>query len=335
MSVVRKLLVTTLACASVLVIPAVTRAQVDGVHLTLFPGTLRRFSNDTNFEDEPLWGGTAGLGLGRYLAIEGHLGRTTTQTLHGFTHHAIGFPPAPPPREVTVLPRRCGVGEPPARPSSRAVCDRGLGEAKFDFADEDSVPGPSTRTAGSSEPDSSSASILASDSPKSGTTSGTSPTARPSLPERTPSTTSSTPVVSSSRLAVWVAATTTRTRFRMPRTSARTRRSEQRSMPTAVLSTPTATEFPMASISAPTQSRERPWIRAAVRRTRMATASRMASTNARTRPADLPSMRAAVRGTRTAMVCRMERISARTLPPAWQWTPGDVRRTRQRRRAGR
>jgi hypothetical protein len=67
----------------------------------------------------------------------------------------------------------------------------------------------------------------------------------------------------------------------------------------------------------------------------MATASRMASTNARTRPADLPSMRAAVRGTRTAMVCRMERISARTLPPAWQWTPGDVRRTRQRRRAGR
>jgi outer membrane protein OmpA-like peptidoglycan-associated protein len=121
-----------------------SQAQVDGIHAILFPWYgYADFSNDTNFEDEPIWGGTAGLGLNRYLTIEGHLGRTTTDTHHGFVHYATGFPPESAPHEVTVLQYGADVAI-NLLPDVRLVpyVMAGWGEVKLDFAEEDSVPEP-------------------------------------------------------------------------------------------------------------------------------------------------------------------------------------------------
>ncbi|HET9328369.1 MAG TPA: OmpA family protein [Candidatus Eisenbacteria bacterium] len=141
MSAVRKLLVGVMLTCAVMT-PTVSRAQVEGVHVSLFPWYgYADFSNDTNFEDEPIWGGTAGLGLGRYFAIEGHVGRSTTETHAGFTHYPISFPSAP--REVTALHYGANVTV-NLLPEVRLVpyLMAGWAEAKFDFADEDSVPEP-------------------------------------------------------------------------------------------------------------------------------------------------------------------------------------------------
>jgi OOP family OmpA-OmpF porin len=124
------------------VVPEPARSQVDGLHVTIFPWVgYADFSNDTNFEDEPIYGGSLGLALNRYLAIEGHLGRSSTETVHGFTHYAIGSPPAPPPRDVDVLHYGAHLVLTLARNAVLApYVTAGWAEAKFDYADEDSVP---------------------------------------------------------------------------------------------------------------------------------------------------------------------------------------------------
>jgi len=144
MSPVRRLLVVMmLMTAGAFTVPTATRAQeVEGIHFTLYPWFgIGDFDRDTNFDDETIWGGTAGLGLNRYLAVEGHLGKMSTQTLHGFSHYAIGAPPGPPAHEVDVL-NYGGDLVLNLIPQARLVpyLLAGWAESKFDFADEDSVP---------------------------------------------------------------------------------------------------------------------------------------------------------------------------------------------------
>ena len=98
MTTVRRLMVVMIVVmAGVFTLPTATRAQVDGLHLTLYPWFgIGDFARDTNFDDETIWGGTLGLGINKYLGIEGHLGKMNTQTINGFTHYGIGAPPGPP-----------------------------------------------------------------------------------------------------------------------------------------------------------------------------------------------------------------------------------------------
>src|SRR5690349_20505957 len=93
MSAVRRrvsmLWVGALVCAFA---PATTRAQVDGVHLKLFPWAgYADFSHNVNLTDEPIYGGSLGLGFGHFVSIQGHLGLCPTETSHGFTHYALPF----------------------------------------------------------------------------------------------------------------------------------------------------------------------------------------------------------------------------------------------------
>jgi len=143
MTTVRRLMVVMIVVmAGVFTLPTATRAQVDGLHLTLYPWFgIGDFARDTNFDDETIWGGTLGLGINKYLGIEGHLGKMNTQTINGFTHYGIGAPPGPPPRDVDVL-HYGGDLVLNLIPQARLVpyLMAGWAEAKFDFADEDSVP---------------------------------------------------------------------------------------------------------------------------------------------------------------------------------------------------
>ncbi len=125
------------------VAPGQGLAQVNGVHVTLFPwGGYANFAKNVNLEDEPIYGGSLGLMFFRYVGLEGHLGFSSTETVHGFTHYAVN-PPAPPPREVDML-HYGGNLVVNLRPSAWFVPYVMVGwqEAKLDYADEDSVPEP-------------------------------------------------------------------------------------------------------------------------------------------------------------------------------------------------
>jgi outer membrane protein OmpA-like peptidoglycan-associated protein len=65
----------------------VARAQVDGFHVTVYPwvGFFKPAKN-TNLENEPIYGGKLGLMLHRYIGLEGHFARSSTETQHGTTH---------------------------------------------------------------------------------------------------------------------------------------------------------------------------------------------------------------------------------------------------------
>lgn len=77
--------------------PRPSLAQVNGLHLTLEPwGGFVKFAKNSNFENEPLYGGTVGLNFHRYVGIEAHLGRTSTETIHGTTRWAVPASLLPP-----------------------------------------------------------------------------------------------------------------------------------------------------------------------------------------------------------------------------------------------
>ena len=77
----RKLLVAA-AFAGVLIAPAQSIAQVNGLSVSLFPwGGYANIAKNVNIEDEPGYGGTIGLNLHRYVALEAHYGRFSTETI--------------------------------------------------------------------------------------------------------------------------------------------------------------------------------------------------------------------------------------------------------------
>jgi len=139
----RKLLVAA-AFAGVLIAPAQSIAQVNGLSVSLFPwGGYANIAKNVNIEDEPGYGGTIGLNLHRYVALEAHYGRFSTETIFGYTLYALAPPPSPTPREVDMT-HYGGDLVLNLRPSAwfMPYLLAGWQEAKFDFADEDSVPKP-------------------------------------------------------------------------------------------------------------------------------------------------------------------------------------------------
>src|SRR5688500_5433447 len=91
-----------LACACGVATPSL--AQVNGVHFILEPWVgYFNFAKNVNLEDEPIYGGSLGLYLHRYVGIEAHLGRSSTETIHGFTPYSVTPPPTAIPQQVTML----------------------------------------------------------------------------------------------------------------------------------------------------------------------------------------------------------------------------------------
>jgi OOP family OmpA-OmpF porin len=146
MKVSRRLLAAFAAvCFGVAFAPPGAQAQVNGIHITLYPwGGFANFAKNVNIEDEPLYGGTLGIQLHRYVGIEGHVGRSSTETQFGYTLYAQTPPPGVgPPREVDMMHYGANLVL-NLRPSAwfSPYLLVGWQEAKFDFADEDSVPEP-------------------------------------------------------------------------------------------------------------------------------------------------------------------------------------------------
>jgi outer membrane protein OmpA-like peptidoglycan-associated protein len=95
-----------------------------------------------NLEDEPIYGGSLGLNFHRYVGIEGHFGRSSTETVHGFTPYAVTpDPPGALPRELDLFHYGANLMV-NFRPSAwfDPYVLVGWQEGKFNFSNEDSVP---------------------------------------------------------------------------------------------------------------------------------------------------------------------------------------------------
>src|SRR5438046_2328972 len=78
---------TTLAAA---LMARASLAQVNGPNVIIEPwGGYANFAKNVNIKDAPIYGGTLGLYLYRYIGLEAHLGRLTSKTFQGFTPYAI------------------------------------------------------------------------------------------------------------------------------------------------------------------------------------------------------------------------------------------------------
>ena len=85
-------------------VPITAHAAVNGPHVTIEPwGGYANFAKNVNIEDETIWGGTVGLALHRYVSLEGFVGRSSTETIDGFTLYAVPAAPAPAVEPVTML----------------------------------------------------------------------------------------------------------------------------------------------------------------------------------------------------------------------------------------
>lgn len=77
--------------------PGAASAQVNGLHFTIAPWAgFVKFAKNTNLENEPIYGGTVGFHLHRYVGIEGHIGRSSTETVSGLTLWRVEGSTAPP-----------------------------------------------------------------------------------------------------------------------------------------------------------------------------------------------------------------------------------------------
>lgn len=128
--------------AGSLITPQISSASVNGPHVTITPwGGFTNYAKNVNLEDEPLYGGSLGLMFHKYFGIEGHIGRGSTQTIHGFTKYAITPPAVPIPQDVDLL-HYGGHLLINLRPSAwfSPYVMAGWHEGKFDYANTDSVP---------------------------------------------------------------------------------------------------------------------------------------------------------------------------------------------------
>ena len=117
-------------------------AQVNGFNVTIEPWAgFFDFAKNVNLDDKPIYGGSLGLNLHRYVGIEGHIGYSSTNTIHGFTPYSITPPDPPTPRDVTMIHYGADlvVNFRPSAWFSPYVLG-GWQEGRFKFADEDSVP---------------------------------------------------------------------------------------------------------------------------------------------------------------------------------------------------
>ncbi|MEO5616308.1 MAG: OmpA family protein [Candidatus Eisenbacteria bacterium] len=122
--------------------PVSAVAQVNGGHITLFPWVgYANFAKNVNLEDEPIYGGSVGLKFHRYVGIEGHFGRTSTTSIHGYNLYSVTPPAVAVPRDVDLL-HYGGNLLIDLRPSAwfAPYLLVGWQEAQIDYADLDSVP---------------------------------------------------------------------------------------------------------------------------------------------------------------------------------------------------
>jgi OOP family OmpA-OmpF porin len=133
------------ACVVAASAPITAMAQVNGVHVTVFPWYgYANFAKNVNFDDKTIYGGSLGLNFHRYVGIEGHLGRSSPPTVDGFTLYAPASPATPlAPAEVDML-HYGGNLVVNLRPSAwfSPYLMAGWQEAKFDYKDEVAVPKP-------------------------------------------------------------------------------------------------------------------------------------------------------------------------------------------------
>jgi len=130
------------ALISMAAAPHLALAQVNGIHLTLYPWAgYGNYAKNVNLEDESMFGANVGLSLHRYVAIEGHYGKSSAETIHGFTHYSVTPPPVAIPRDVDVSHYGAQLVL-SLRPSAWFTPYLAVGwqEAKLEYADTDSVP---------------------------------------------------------------------------------------------------------------------------------------------------------------------------------------------------
>jgi outer membrane protein OmpA-like peptidoglycan-associated protein/opacity protein-like surface antigen len=114
-----------------------------GPSVTIFPWYgYANFAKNVNLEDESIFGVSLGLRPFRYVGIEGHIGRSTTETTHGF---APTTPPTLPavltPQEVEILHYGFNLVvhfRPSAVVSPYVMA--GWQEGRWEYDNEDSVP---------------------------------------------------------------------------------------------------------------------------------------------------------------------------------------------------
>ena len=142
MNALRRVLLALAVTATAAGMATQSLAAVDGFNITVEPWAgYFNFAKNVNLHDKLIYGGTLGISPYRYIAVEGHLGRSSTQTIHGFTPYAITPPPVATPRDVTML-HYGGDLVLNLRPSAwfSPYVMGGWQEGRFEFADEDSVP---------------------------------------------------------------------------------------------------------------------------------------------------------------------------------------------------
>jgi outer membrane protein OmpA-like peptidoglycan-associated protein/opacity protein-like surface antigen len=130
------------ACVVAASAPITAMAQVNGVHLTVFPWYgYANFAKNVNFDDKTIYGGSLGLNFHRYVGIEGHLGRTSPPTVLGPTLYTPTPPFGAGSFDVDIL-HYGGNLVVNLRPSAwfSPYLMAGWQEAKFDYANKDTVP---------------------------------------------------------------------------------------------------------------------------------------------------------------------------------------------------
>ncbi len=79
-----------------LLAPAMARSEVGGFHLNITPyGGYADWAKEVNLENRALFGGRLGLGLGRYIGIEGYYSWMTSETRYGLGDSLWMPSPAP------------------------------------------------------------------------------------------------------------------------------------------------------------------------------------------------------------------------------------------------
>jgi outer membrane protein OmpA-like peptidoglycan-associated protein/opacity protein-like surface antigen len=131
-------------CALVLAACSALMAAQSRAQVVIEPwGGYFNFAKNVNVEDKPIFGGTLGIYPFRYIGLEGHLGYTSTETVHGFTPYFITPPDPAIPQKLKLLHYGADLVvnfRPSAWVSPYVLA--GWQEGRFSFDNEDSVPKP-------------------------------------------------------------------------------------------------------------------------------------------------------------------------------------------------
>lgn len=145
MHVVRRLAPALfLAVLTTVTIGIVPTHAAQPIRAQIFPWAgYVNFAKNVNYDDDPIFGGSLGLTFAKYVGVQGHIGYTSTQTIHGFTPYAVVPPAVPSPQDVNMLHYGFDLLV-NLRPSAyvNPYLLAGWQEGRFEYDNEDSVPKP-------------------------------------------------------------------------------------------------------------------------------------------------------------------------------------------------